>query len=162
VRKFVWDWSRASPSRNWLASKRPTSTVSREISGCRPKSYSGVAAGHKPAHEAQRPKLSSSKDPGSSRQLDEALIASLTDHDRDRARTSRWDRRAHRVSETIYQRIYPRRSRASCRPFPVPAPKARLVAHALGLVRATKARTSRAGQSDRPARRDRSSTQRGR
>jgi len=48
------------------------------------------------------------KSPALARQLEEALIASLTDHDRDRARTSRWDRRAHRVSETIYQGIYAR------------------------------------------------------
>jgi len=76
VRKFVSDWPRASPSRNWLASKRPTSTVSREVrrNGGR-KSYSGVAGGHRAAYEARRPKLSSSKKPGSSRQLEEALIA---------------------------------------------------------------------------------------
>jgi len=35
----------------------------------------------------------------------------LADHDRDRARTSRWDRWAHRVSETIYQGIYARGAR---------------------------------------------------
>jgi len=103
-------------------SKAHLDGLERGLPQRRPKSYSGVTAGHRAAYEARRPKLSSSKKPGSSRQLEEALIASLTDHDRDRARTSRWDRRAQSVSETIYQGIYPRRSRASCRPWWVPAP----------------------------------------
>jgi hypothetical protein len=42
---------------NWLASKRPTSTVSREISGRSPKSCSGVTASHRPAMRPDAIKL---------------------------------------------------------------------------------------------------------
>jgi len=82
---------------NWLASKRPISTVSREISGPRPKSYSGVTASHRPAMRSVAINFESARLFSPARGTPDRSSPT----DRDRARVSRWDRRAQSVSETI-------------------------------------------------------------